>query len=300
VGVADDRLDFVKKAASRAGLHNEFHHINGADHFGFVGGNTKFLRGDAQFGYPAGDAFTPAQITADQNDYAPAGTGTRILRLSSDVDNRQITGIVGGATGVQLIIENVGTKVILILHDSASSAAGNRIYVGPAVAENPFTLFPNQSVALVYDGTSSRWRMMIGVPYSRGNPVMLGAVAVGTSSWVSREDHVHPSVRDITTTTLTGTQNNLDSGLATADSIVWNGAVGNTITITGITGGVNGRQLIVVHGNISAGSITLNHENAGSTDVNRIEVPGAVSFVIRQFGGVLLYYKDNRWTVCVG
>jgi len=40
--------------------------------------------------------------------------------------------------------------------------------------------------------------------------------------------------------------------------------------------------------NKGAGSMTLTHENVGSTDINRFRLPSGVSMVIPSMGGVLV------------
>ena len=103
---------------------------------------------------------TPAQITADQNDYNPTGLATAtILRLTSDAA-RNITGIVAPSTNANgriLHLQNVNTlggPNISTVSESASSSAANRI-IG-AVGITPAT-----GRTLWYDNTSSRWRILI-------------------------------------------------------------------------------------------------------------------------------------------
>lgn len=96
---------------------------------------------------------TPAQITADQNDYNPTGLADAVvLRLSSDAA-RSITGLAGGADGRVLTLHNVGTENISLVGESALSAAANRF----ALASG-FTVRPDDGVILQYDATESRWR----------------------------------------------------------------------------------------------------------------------------------------------
>jgi hypothetical protein len=98
---------------------------------------------------------SPAQITADQNNYNPTGlSGASVLRLASDA-TRTITGLAGGSDGRSITLVNVGTNVIILAHESASSAAANRFSLGA-----PFNLLAAQSVRLWYDAASSRWRMV--------------------------------------------------------------------------------------------------------------------------------------------
>jgi hypothetical protein len=101
---------------------------------------------------------SPAQITANQNDYNPASLlQAAVLRLSSDA-SRNITGLAGGEDGRVLILENVGSNPIVLTHDDAASTAANRILIG----ESTFTLASNRAVTLWYDATSSRWRRFDG------------------------------------------------------------------------------------------------------------------------------------------
>jgi hypothetical protein len=96
---------------------------------------------------------SPAQITADQNDYNPTGlSGASVLRLSSDA-SRTLTGLSGGSDGREARLVNIGSNPIVLAHDSASSSAANRFSLGAN-----FNLLPSQSVKLWYDATSSRWR----------------------------------------------------------------------------------------------------------------------------------------------
>ena len=86
---------------------------------------------------------TPTQISADQNNYNPAGlAAASVLRLSSDA-TRNITGLSGGTDGRLIIIENVGANAIVLKDASASSGAANRFLFGADLL-----LGANQSAAL--------------------------------------------------------------------------------------------------------------------------------------------------------
>lgn len=100
---------------------------------------------------------TPSQITADQNNYNPSGLSTAIvLRLSTDSNGgagRAVTGLAGGAAGRMVIVVNVGSSLLRLSDESASSTAANRFALPQDVI-----LVPDESVMLRYDATSSRWR----------------------------------------------------------------------------------------------------------------------------------------------
>lgn len=101
---------------------------------------------------------TPAQITADTNNYDPSGLASAVtLRISSDA-SRTLTGLAGGAAGRIIIMRNVGSFNIVMPDDNASSTAANRF----ALFSN-IILEPDQAVTLQYDTASSRW-FPIAVP----------------------------------------------------------------------------------------------------------------------------------------
>ena len=105
--------------------------------------------------YLTGD-ISPATITADQNDYNPAGlSAASVLRLSSDAV-RNVTGLAGGADGRLLVIANVGTSNIVLKNQSASSSAANRFLLNADLV-----LAANAAVTLIYDSTSTRWRLLV-------------------------------------------------------------------------------------------------------------------------------------------
>jgi hypothetical protein len=100
-------------------------------------------------------ALTPAQITADQNNYAPSGWGaggyTR-LRLSSDA-TRSITGLVPVQDGMVAVLTNVGTQAINLVSQSGLSSAANRFSF-----TNDISLLTSDSVMLIYDSVAARWQ----------------------------------------------------------------------------------------------------------------------------------------------
>jgi hypothetical protein len=117
---------------------------------------------------------SPAQITADQNNYGPTGHEDVFrFRLSTDA-TRNITGLSGGINGRVVVLANVGGSFDMVLvNESAASTAANRFALGSNVAVRP-----NRAVALQYDATSSRWRLFNSIiptsPVFDGNITMLG------------------------------------------------------------------------------------------------------------------------------
>lgn len=76
-----------------------------------------------------------------------------VIRLSTDA-SRDLTGLAGGSDGRMAYIHNVGAQNCVLKDESASSTAGNRFALN-----GDYTLRADTSVILMYDSTSSRWRL---------------------------------------------------------------------------------------------------------------------------------------------
>ncbi|WP_445486914.1 hypothetical protein [Rhodopseudomonas sp. RCAM05734] len=115
---------------------------------------------------------SPAQITANQNDYAPAGVAiATTLRLSTDA-TRNLTGLVDARDGAMKMIINVGSNSLVLKNADAGSTAANRFDFGADV-----TLNGKQAALLRYDGTDSRWKLL---SQTGGSAVAAGAVTAQT------------------------------------------------------------------------------------------------------------------------
>lgn len=96
---------------------------------------------------------TPAQITADQDNYA-GFTGTT-NRTSTDASHN-ITGMTAGVTtGHIKFIINVGSFDLVFKNDTTSTAA-NRFLTATG---GDYTLTPNDIAVCIYDAVSARWRV---------------------------------------------------------------------------------------------------------------------------------------------
>lgn len=130
----------------------------------------------------AGDV-TPSQITSNQNDYSPTNLSKAVvLRLSTDA-SRNVTGLTGGARGRNLILQNVGTHDLVLKDQDSGSTAANRFLFGA-----DYTLAAGGGCVILYDATSSRWRMIA----SRAGTAGMGDV-VGPASAVDNRIAVYDS-----------------------------------------------------------------------------------------------------------
>lgn len=169
-------------------------------------------------------ALTPAQLTADQNNYAPTGLQyASVLRLDAD-QIRTITGLTGGYDGRIIVVHNVGAtadSTIVFSRENASSTAANRF----TLTEDRI-IDPNGKAVFQYDGASSRWRC-ISDPITSGAtmrqlmfwytdflgpsgagtmeahlPWDFAVIASGTQSKIAAEAN-HPGIHRITSSTNT-------------------------------------------------------------------------------------------------
>jgi hypothetical protein len=95
---------------------------------------------------------TPAQITADVDDWVPGGyTNEKVIRANTS-DTWSIGGLnVGSIRCVTLT--NMGSNTFLLNHDADTSTAAKRFYL----TEDQVMVYSNTKVILIYDGTLSRW-----------------------------------------------------------------------------------------------------------------------------------------------
>ena len=98
---------------------------------------------------------TPAQITANTNDYA-LGAGS-FHRITTDA-SRNITGIVAGTDGAMLILRNAGGFDFVLTNQDVLSTAANRIITGTGAS---VTYTPDDLAILIYDTTTARWVVAI-------------------------------------------------------------------------------------------------------------------------------------------
>lgn len=176
-GTGDMRIQVSKEASGGTASVVFSDNFSGRAEFGLVGGDTFKLKvspdgaawteafnidsASGNLTLPRGMALTgvvsPAQITADQNDYNPAGLATAsVLQIYTDAA-RNVSGIAGGAEGRCIVIINVGSYPVTLLNESASSSAANRFTLG-----GNMVIAAKQAAILRYDGTATRWQAIAG------------------------------------------------------------------------------------------------------------------------------------------
>ncbi len=107
-------------------------------------------------GVALGDVISPAQLTANTNDWNPTDLQrASIIRVNTDANFRQLTGITAPnpESNKVLIIRNISANTLLLKQQSTSSTAANRFdFHGYDIP-----LFPKDEIRLIYDVTLDRW-----------------------------------------------------------------------------------------------------------------------------------------------
>lgn len=101
---------------------------------------------------------SPAQITAQADDYNPTGlSSASLIHISSDAA-RSITGIVSnGSQGRHLWLFNVGSFNITLEYEHAGSTATNR-FTGNGFAD--VVIASGHIAHLIYSGVHGRWMIV--------------------------------------------------------------------------------------------------------------------------------------------
>lgn len=123
--------------------------------YGGAAGVVALTNGGASPGTLRSSANSPAQITANQNNYA-IGTGL-FNRVNSDA-SRTITGVVAGLDGQLALDWNVGSFDLVYSQQDTNSTAANRF--ANASGAN-LTISAGQVALRQYDNTTARWRAVL-------------------------------------------------------------------------------------------------------------------------------------------
>lgn len=105
---------------------------------------------------------TASTLSAGENhNYAPGsiGSSTMVRVAGNAITPSKITGITGGFQGRRLAFCNTGTDLWSFKPEDADSTSSNRI-AGELSVE--YLVNPETCSELIYDGTSSRWRVVAG------------------------------------------------------------------------------------------------------------------------------------------
>jgi len=150
-------------------------------------------------GFAWAGVISPASIGSDQNNYNPTNLDTCCVIRQDASANVSLTGLTAPTThasGRVIVFINISAYRITLKHESASSTAANR-FANPKESAGSsgdagsdgrdIWLFPNDSVVLWYDNTSTRWRIAahnqrVG---SGANVCKASAQSINTGTWTA-------------------------------------------------------------------------------------------------------------------
>lgn len=161
-GVPLDYYAFIANGTAAGLFFRAFTGVTGYAFFDLFGGDIASIdvAGTESFihsvyGFSTGVG-TPAQLTANTNNYALLATPGGIERISSNADIN-ITGIgapVNAGRGAIKTLRNIGSFNITLTHADTASLAANRFDCPSAL---PFVIPPGGNVDIYYDYTSALW-----------------------------------------------------------------------------------------------------------------------------------------------
>jgi hypothetical protein len=230
--------------------------------------------------------------TGTSNDIA-LNAGVSVFRYTGN-NTATLTGFTGGVDGRLLYLINAATSnFTLTLGHQTGSASANQIN---GILSNSISISFGGGALLRYEAAAAKWRVINVSTNNFFSSITSGGVTTfGANSFSSGATTFNHTLNIASeqADTSTGTVN--DFALTSSVSVLrWNGA--SPLTLTGITGGANGRLLIIVNES-AANALGLNNESASSTAANRIVAFNSASQVVTPGGTVILRYDGtaSRW-----
>lgn len=216
---------------------------------------------------------SPAQLTADQNDYNPTGFGlTNGLRF--DTDNvRQLTGLGGGFDGRRVLLHCLETAQgpVILRDENTGSAAANRFIL----PKRRVLIWPGDTTEIWYDGVAQRWKVLSD--FSEGTVINLDYA------------HIHEEFY----TGVAGTGTATEAG-ETLGSYEWRSTANGTAASISPAGVADHPGIIqLVTGSTSGNDTRLHLGNAATDDIYPFSD-------VRYFGGLVRTLDNTSTRIKVG
>jgi hypothetical protein len=224
--------------------------------------------------WATGGVITPAQLTASQTDYNPAGLSTAtVLRLSTNGGNFSIfsLGTAAQPSGRRLWVKNVGgSGTITLVHGSALGTAAARFSLPNSLAQ---TLPPSGAVELIYDTTISRWQLASAATPSSttDNQITSGNILVSDGSFF-----VSSTMSNDATINSSGQLTIANLAITTAK------IAADAVTYAKMQ-------------NVSAPSLVLGRKTAGAGDPEECSLSEVLDFIGSAAQGDILYRGAATW-----
>jgi hypothetical protein len=244
--------------------------------------------------------------TGNQNDFNPSALATASVLRLNPASALTITGLDNPSFAKEIVLANVSSSITVTLTDEdvASTAAKRFAFGGNA------TIAPNQTLLLVYDPTSARWRTQANATVTINDltedtapdraadfvptwdtsaaitkKVLLSKILEGATVRTVVSDAPSANANDYNPTNL-------------ASASILRIAPSASIKLTGLQGGVAGRELTLINAATDF-LLWLENENTASTAANRFVLPNGFPAFLMPGDTLTLSYDgtSSRWRV---
>lgn len=248
-----------------------------------IGGSLFSTNGTTAVALFTGTVLSPASISGTVNDWTPTNIATATVIRISTSGLTTITGVCNGFDGRLLILHNISSNNITLSNQSASSLAGCRLITGTGA---DITMAQDQSVAMVFDGTTNRWRITASpgssgsgtvtsvattAPISGGTITTSGTIslaACSTNQIYKYNGSAWACSADNDTTYTAGTNMSLSGG---AFSLATNVTIGGTLNSTANTTTI-GRWTGTIIAPSSIGGTVNNWSPTGASGATTVRI----------------------------
>jgi hypothetical protein len=201
------------------------------------------------------------RITAG-TDFSTVGTSNNValgnagLYRLTGASTQTINGITGGANGRQLTLVNAAAQAAILANEAGASTAANRIVTGTGAN---ISIPAGASITLIYDATTSRWRVIGDTAGGSGSGVTtVGAVsATPTANGATITGNtLNMAVADATNAGLISTTAQSIGGAKTFSSLI-TGQAGFTTTGGIVNVNVSSNFATNINTGTSTGAVTI-------------------------------------------
>src|SRR5579883_1121711 len=280
-----------------------------------------------------GDQLLPADATQAANLVSSVNASTSTKSLNADVLNYDATLTVGThALGLDLTHSNTWTGKVVVNTGAAKglqyidgNQAAGAVLTSDASGNATWTTLSSVGVTsatgtapIQVNGDNSSHSGAITISATTGSLTSTGSSITVTGTGNTLGANIKADINTAHANSWTGGQtftgtaysSNAPTALSSGTTNDWNLGATNTYfmittassanaTITGITGGADGRMIVLVNAN-SAGNITIQHDDgSSSTAANRFNLPGNSDIIMAPGGTATFIYDgtstNHRW-----
>jgi hypothetical protein len=242
---------------------------------------------------------TPSALSGNTNDYSPTGLASATTIRLSATAAFNLTGLTGGSIGRAIVLKNIGSFAITIKAQDTGSSAANRF-----LFERDLVLAPNNACLLIYDATSSRWRLIgtsAGTVAGSDQQIQFNDNGVMGADPGFVIDKLNGAMRvvgltldggtgfsfdTVSNSSITG--NTDDLNVSGNNAVILNCSVNSNLTGI-VSTGFSGAIVPLFITNVGTAILKLKHQDSGSSVGNRFNLLGPDLELAPNMGCILIY-----------